>query len=45
MEKFNISLIVFGLVFPYILIKFFLLKKFKIFEKKISMITNVRWGN
>ena len=45
MEKFNIGFIVLGLVFPYILIKFLLLKKFKIFEKKISMVTNVRWGN
>lgn len=45
MEKFNIIFIALGLLFPYLLIKFVLLKKFKIFEKKISMISDLRWGN
>jgi hypothetical protein len=45
MEKFNISLIILGLGLPYLLINFFLLKKFSIFNKKISTITNERWGD
>jgi UDP-GlcNAc:undecaprenyl-phosphate/decaprenyl-phosphate GlcNAc-1-phosphate transferase len=45
MEKINISYIILGLVFPYLLINFFLLKKFSIFQKKISLIDNDRWGN
>ena len=45
MEKFNISLIILGLGLPYLLINFFLLKKFSIFQKKISMIADNRWGD
>lgn len=45
MEEFNISLIILGLVFPYLLINFFLLKKFNIFQRKISMIADERWGD
>ncbi len=45
MEKFNISLIILGLGLPYLLINFFLLKKFDVFQKKISIITDERWGD
>jgi len=41
----NISLIIIGLLLPFFLINFFLLKKFSIFQKKIAMIANQRWGD
>jgi len=45
MEKFNISFIILGLGLPYLLINFLLLKKFSIFQKKISTIGDDRWGD
>ena len=44
MENVNLYWIFLGLIVPYILTEFVLVKKFTIFKKKIETIKNIRWG-